>query len=418
MFFIYYQTVLIPGTLHSWVLILGLAITLPGILRQCADSGYRLPTDYAAIALIGFVITLGFFANAGYSTVSQLQAYLLGLASYLFVRENMPRVDMSFFLALLKWFLVINSVLIILQFLTGDFYPARYLAAGDPPLNLPAGVSDGPTKNGMLQAFALSVLFARFIWSRNGRVLFQSLLLLVGTIALLLSTSRAGIVGFLVAALFCIVFAATRRKKGLAPRERSIMRSYVFPIVLLASFIRLIVMAPQLADVQGYNYIANVIAFKLTQREDDSILERFRQSNTAFDVIHNSPLQLFAVGAGVGAFEKMDGLNVHNSYVEFLFENGLFGFLALAFLVGHVIRRALLRCEIEDVLPLLAGLVSMMAFMAFHDVLRGRTFWLPLAMLASLAYGKTPRLSPATSRRITAAGREPVSWPRPGLASQ
>jgi hypothetical protein len=406
MFFIYYQTILVPGTLHSWVLVFGLAFTIPDILRKCVNSGYTLPVDYGVIALLAFLLVIGFLANLGFSTVSSLKAYLLSLGCYVFARENMPRVDTSFFISLLTWFLLINSVLTILQFVTGDFFPARHLAAGDPPLVLPSGVSDGPTKNGMLQAFALSVLFARFAWSRTGSAFLQGMLILLGTIALVLSTSRAGIVAFLAAAVVCIIFVVVYRKKGKESRKRSFLRSYAFPLILVALFIRIVAIAPRLAGMQGYNYVANVIAHKLSRQADGSIQERFHTSSTAFELARSNPLQLFAVGSGVGAFENLEGINIHDSYLEFSFEVGLVAFFALAYLTVHVVRKALSRGNVSEVLPLIMGLVSTMVFMAFHDVLRGRTFWLPLGMLASLAYAIPPHFMPKPVPGAKAAGQQ------------
>ena len=39
----------------------------------------------------------------------------------------------------------------IAQLVTGEFFPARYIATGNPPITIPSGVSDGPTKMVFLQ---------------------------------------------------------------------------------------------------------------------------------------------------------------------------------------------------------------------------------------------------------------------------
>lgn len=82
-FFVYYQTVGIRGTLHSWVLVFGLAVTHPNIIiRRFVSSGSRLPLDYAIVGLLAVLVVLGFVVNLSSATVLQLQAYILSLAGY------------------------------------------------------------------------------------------------------------------------------------------------------------------------------------------------------------------------------------------------------------------------------------------------------------------------------------------------
>jgi O-antigen ligase len=404
-FFVHYQTIGIPGTLHSWVLVAGLAATLPRIIRRVVAADFKLPLDYAVVAFLALVIVLGFLANFGDSTVSQLQAYLLALACYVFVRENMSALPESFLPRLIVWFLLINSALILLQFATGEFYPARYLAAGDPELRIASGVSDGPTKNGMLMAFGLCVIFARFLLgqsrSRSGAVAVLS----IGVLGLILSASRAGLVGFSLGALVCWVYVTFAGKRRRIASRRSTLVTYGLAVAVMILFVRIIIEFPRWGGATEYGYAANVVAYKLGQREDDSIGQRFQTVATAASRIRNNPVSIFGLGFGVGSFEKNnEGLNVHNSYVEFLFEAGLAGFLAFVFLNVHVIRKAFARAKYTNALPILAGLVAIMGFMAFHDVLRGRMYWIPLGILASLAYHST---SPRA--RVARAASAPAS---------
>lgn len=387
-FFVYYQTILLPGTLHSWILMLGFGLTLPRIMYRSAKEGYSLPYDYTLVLGLVVLLVLSFVANFGDTTLSQLQAYLLALVCYVFVRENMPDIAPSFIRTLLFWFLLINSIFVILQFYTGEFFPARYLAAGDPPLMLPSGVSDGPTKNGMLQAFALSVFFARFIAGVEKVKVLEIVTFVIGVAALILSASRAGLAAFILAVPISVGLLMLSRKRAAQKTRRSRKIVYVFLVLLMALFVRVITSFTQFIDPHEYSYAASVIAFKLSQREDDSIGERFITSSTALSEAVGNPIQLLGVGFGVGSFEKTVGINLHNSYIEFLFEAGLLGAILLWSLVFHVVRKALKSGQILDALPFIAGLISIMGFMAFHDVLRGRTFWIPLAIVGSIAYGR------------------------------
>jgi len=397
-FFVYYQTIGLPGTLHSWALILGFTFTLPTLLLRLTRNDFRVPVDYALIGFMGVVMLIGFVANYGAATFWQLQAYLLGLVTYLFVRENMPYVRFEWFSRLMIVFLSINTALMILQFWTGGFFVARTLAAGDSPYLLPSGVSDGPTKNGMLQALALSYVFARLLWLPKSS-LFEKALVAFGLGALILSGSRAGLLAFMMAAIGCAVLQFATRPAGNLPRKkRSGIRMFLVVTVLLGGIVRAVIAIPDLVNSMDVNYAANVLAYKLSLGdnsdatiEEGSVDTRFSQLTHAIRRIKENPVPVIGVGFGAGSFEVSEGLNMHNSYFEFLYEMGLVSLVALIVLTVWTGRRAFQRNSAEVVVPILTCLFSVMVFMMFHDVLRGRTFWIPLGMIGSLALARNER---------------------------
>ena len=90
--------------------------------------------------------------------------------------------------------------------------------------------------------------------------------------------------------------------------------------------------------------------------------------------------------------------SAHNSYLEFLVEAGAISFLLLIALIIHVGRVVLRRPDWYNALPLAAMVSAAMTAMLFHDVLRGRIFWVPLGLLAAFAYSER---APAPKDEVT-----------------
>jgi O-antigen ligase len=395
-FFVYYQTRFVPGTLHSWVLLLSFVLTLPVIFERFTNNRATLPMDYVVLCVLGLLFLLGFAVHSTGAVIDSLQAYMLSLMCYIVVKENASMLSATFMLRLMKCFLLINGVFVILQFVTGTYYPAVLLAAGEPPLLIPSGVSDGPTKNGMLIAFALSFMLGRLLWGQRASFL-DFLIFTVGVISLLLSASRAGTASFLVVVAAAVLFAVVTRKRFPLNLMNFAKAGLIFliPLIVISvsdlGFDTLI----WLRDPEADRYGVNAIIYKLTLAEDDSISERYQHVEQALRLMLDSPIQTLSVGFGLGSFIALhEGVNVHNSYFEVLFELGFYGFAAFVWLTVHVVRKVLSRENAIAMLPMLFALLSVMIFMAFHDVLRGRTFWIPLAILASYAY-TAPRRQPS-----------------------
>lgn len=395
-FFVYYETKVIPGTLHAWLMIFGLMLTIPILGKKYGGASIKIPRDYLLIIILFLVIVLGFLAN--YSTTDWLnfQAYILMLATYVYVKENTTDDTLNFLSSLIKYFLLINGIFVILQLLTGSYFPARFLAAGDPPLIFATGVSEGATKNGMLISFALSHMFARFIFKKNSFSLFDYLIFLIGIISLLAATSRAGLFSFAAVVVFGSIFAlfqSVRKKQyklshlnivvaaGSICAAFAVISWYGFDFEILYDF----------RDSSADRYGLDAMLYKLSVFNDDSTEERFGTIEFGIKQFFESPLHFFSVGFGTGTFEKIFGLNVHNSYFELLFTTGFFGFLVFLLLVVNVVRKALFRIDALKIIPVLFSLCGIMAFMSVHDVLRGRIFWIALGIASAFAYTNSRR---------------------------
>lgn len=414
-YFVHYQTTLAFGTLHSYVLIAGVVIVLPQIAVRCIRSGYRLPRDYMIASVLLLSMFVGFFVNIRDAQLFTLKAYLLGVACYVFLRAVTPAVRLEHFFALNAVFIVGNSVLMLAQLATGEYFPARFLAAGNPPLILTSGFADGPTKNGMIHASALSLILARALFLRAPLMSMNGLALLLGTGTLLLTTSRAGIVAFAAAVLFNVgLLGVWRGKLAFAPRR--VIRGLAVVVVAGGALFygaRYAMSdraqtAGRAATVAG-QYASGILALKFMPKDgdltsliaDDSVGQRFTIYRTVLVMLSQHP-QIVVFGTGIGSFEALfdeyttdrslvgAGGSTHNSWLEFLVEGGVLTYLVWLVLTVHVVRKALGRPDAALAVPILSALISTMVFMVFHDVLRGRMFWLPLGILGAMAYYRGP----------------------------
>jgi O-antigen ligase len=372
-------------------MVFGLILSIPNLSKKYAGAYIRVPFDYFILSILFLVILLSYLTNYSTSNWNNLQAYILMFATYIYVKENTILITLDFLDSLVKYFLLINGVLVIMQLLTGDYFPARFMAAGDPPLIIASGVSDGPTKNGMLISFALSYLFARLIFKKFPFSLFDFSIFLVGFISLLLATSRAGILSFFTVIIFGCLFALVQTTKKSQYKLRS---SFIIGIAGFISAVWAFILQNQLnfeifyhlRDGGKDNYALDALFYKLSVFIDGSMEERFDIYEFGMNQFLVSPVHFFLVGFGPGTFEKLNGENVHNSYFDFLFATGSLGFLLLLLLVGHVIRKALSRPDTLEIIPLLFALGSIMVFMLAHDVMTGRVFWVALGVISAFAY--------------------------------
>ena len=399
-FFIYYETILIPGTLHTWLIFIGLILTAPSLIKKYVGKDIKLPLDYLLVLILMVIIFLGFLVN--YSTTDWIncQAYLIMLFTYIYVKENAHKDTLEFLYSVIKYFILIHGLLVILQLWTGSYFPARFFAAGDPALIIASGVFDGPTKNGMITSFALSYMFARIILNKYSFSLFESLIFIIGIIALLASSQRAGLISFCVVVIMASFIILIH--KIIKKQYKLILLSISFILLIICLAVIIIIQYEldfeilhnfllSVRDPAADKYGINVVIYKLSVFGDDSAEERFNTIKYGFKQIFESPIHLFSLGFGTGTFEKIYGLNVHNSYFELLFTTGIYGFFIFLFLVGYIVRKALSRLNSFEIMPILYAMGSFMVFMLAHDVLRGRMFWIALGITSAFAYSNFGR---------------------------
>jgi hypothetical protein len=396
-FFIYYETKFIPGAIHSWIMFFGLIFAFPMLFNKYFRYSFKIPLDYLFVFIIFILVVLGFFVNYETTDLSNFQAYILMLATYVYVKENVSSDTLEFLSFLIKYFILINGILVIMQLFGSGFYPARYLAAGDPPLIIASGVSDGPTKNGMLISFGLSYMFASLLLVRRSFFsLFDLFIFFIGFISLICATSRAGLFSFLfvigLGLIFSLVMVLKNRQYKLNIKIIIILFFSIFILLMTVSKLGLnFESLYDLRDPASDRYGLDVMLYKLSVFDDGSTGERLDMIAYFVRYFFESPLNFISIGFGTGSFEKMYGSNIHNSYLELIFTTGFLGFFAFILLIFYIISKALSSNDAIEIIPVLFSLVSVMFFMSTHDVLRGRIFWVALGIISAFAYSSKIR---------------------------
>jgi len=384
-FFFYYEMRFFPLTLHSIFLILGLLSMIISFAIKTIEKGLlsiKAPIDIILIFAFAIVIITGFIQNLSTVTFSNLQAYILGLVCFLFVRINGYLISSDWVFKVIRWFLIINSLLIITQFTTGRGFVASFFAAGDPPFIIPSGVSDGPTKNGMLQAFAMSAVLGRLFFSKENFFVIDLLTILVAVPSLIFSASRAGMLSFGVTFMIGLLMLLFYRNNNLIRNRKGIFYFFIFISIGVLVIVNLGIINLLDKDPGELKQASDIIIFKLTARSDDSFSDRIENIGKVENIMMASLSKVVTFGIGVGSFEVMNGgFNIHNSYLEVLLQTGLFGFFLFLVLVVYVFYKIVTSDNLTMIIPVFFGLLSTMIFMTSHDILRGRIFWLPLALL-------------------------------------
>lgn len=385
-FFVYYETRFVPGTIHTWLMLFGTILLFPQLISRYYVRAENVSFDYVCVLVLLFLIFSGGVANISTSKPSNIQAYVLMLVTYIYVKENTTVNVVHFMKTIIQSFLVINGILMVLQTLTGGFFPARYLAL-DPPLVIASGVSDGPTKNGFLISFSLSYMLAHALFKRLSFGIFELFAFLIGVLSLILAASRAALLSFGVIVFLGIAFALIQSLKKREFRLNYTFVLFVFLFVvgvagLLSHLSEGIELLAQYRNADVSNYGLAVIQHKSSNFMDESVGERFGTISYLAKLFFDSPLHFISVGYGPGSFETLYGLNVHNSWAEILVTTGLYGFLSFLVFVIYVVNRALKSENAVDIAPMIFALMSVMVFMAAHDIVRGRIFWVALGVIA------------------------------------
>lgn len=366
-------------------MLLGLLLLLPRLYNWMSMGSFKMSIDYAFIVCLGILLFLGYIINFSTTTWIKMQAYVLMLFTYVYVKENTRMETISFFIQLTKYFILVNGFFIILQTFTGSFYPAKYIAAGDPPLLIPAGVSDGPTKNGFLVSFCLSAMLARFIFKKFFFNFFDLSIFVLGFISLILSASRAGLISFVGVFLIFIFLKISFIIKHRYFKTRVSFYLFLltplilFPILLVKFGISMKVLIDLSSSDDKYG--VRTIVYKASNYYDDSTLERAQMFTKIFPLLKENPFYIFSCGMGAGTFENLNSLNIHNSWLELFLITGSFGFFCFVCLNIYLLRKLHKSRYALLLMPVIFSLFSVMIFMLAHDILRGRIFWIALGII-------------------------------------
>ncbi len=361
---------------------LSMLISLVITTKDKGLSAIKIPLDVIMVLALSIVIIIGFIQNLSTATFSNLQAYLLGIISYIFVRLNGRLIQIDWFFKVTRVFLLINSILILIQFTTGAGFIASYFAAGDPLMVIPSGVSDGPTKNGMLHAFAMAIIFGQLLFSEKKKVTINLMIFILALPGIILSASRAGMAGFFGSLFIALILLFFHRNKNLTSNKKGVLSVFILLFVVLLFILNIGLVSILDQENTELKSASDIVLYKLTASDDDSYSDRFENIEKVEIIAFDSFVKIITFGIGVGSFETINqGFNIHNSYLEVLLQTGLIGIVLFLSLIIYVFRYFFLSSKITIIIPFFLGLISIMIFMTFHDILRGRIFWMPLGLL-------------------------------------
>ena len=397
-FFLHYELAQLPGSLHGLLLILGLILLAAKSISDTTQGYNKLDNDvFLAYLLLGIVIISFFVSLIGMNETKEpilsdqwlnLRAYAFMPLAFIYVRYLIDSEDLKFLFEVCKWFIILNSTLMVLQLLTGSFYIARYFAAGDPPLIIPSGFSDGPTKNGMLIIYALSIVIGCIITGKSKGLFLNWVAVFLGLGTLVLAASRAAFFGiFAVILIAGFIYLIIRARSG---KGNFIATAFVsiFALSLISS-------ALVLSNTDGFQLFletygqedktVRAVGHKATNIVDSSLLERFEIWIEFIARLGDNILATLSFGHGPGySLAVNEGMNIHNSYLEMLYQLGLVGVIIFLCMLFIVLKRAY-NSKNPIYIPIFLALISIMVFMMAHDVIRGRLFWTALGILAASA---------------------------------
>jgi len=261
-------------------------------------------------------------------------------------------IQIDWFFEIIQIFLLINSLLILLQFTTGRGFVASYFAAGDPLMVIPSGVSDGPTKNGMLHAFAMSLLIGELLFSEKKRVLVNLSIIIIALPGLILSASRAAVAGFLVVMFVALVLILFYRNKNLIRNKKGMYSVFILLSAVLVIIINIGLVSILYHEDKSVKAAADIVHYKFTASDDDSYSDRFENIEKVKIIAFKSLAMIITFGIGVGSFETINsGFNIHNSYLEIFLQTGLFGTILFLLLIFYVFRKSFISSRITRIIP-------------------------------------------------------------------
>jgi O-antigen ligase len=188
--------------------------------------------------------------------------------------------------------------------------------------------------------------------------------------------------GFAVALFVALIFTLFYRNKNLIRNKKGVLSVFLLLSAVLVVVINMDLISILDQEGKSVKSASDIVLYKLTAANDDSYSERFENIEKVETIAFKSLAKIITFGIGVGSFETINqGFNIHNSYLEILLQTGLLGTILFITTIFFVFRSMFKSKKITAIIPIFLGLFSIMVFMTFHDILRGRIFWLPLALL-------------------------------------
>jgi len=267
--------------------------------------------------------------------------------------------------------------LMAVQLATGD--PVFFL--GNRDYLIPTGFSSDQHKNAFL--VTISYAFIQSYLVGNRFKFFGFVFFLVCFLFILIGSSRAGLVAFVVATAFIFI-------KGIKLKD-----SLMLLIFGLGSALLLLVMLVSFAaDNTIYHLLPDelLIAYEATIMKysnfisDSSVGERIMLWTSFASMGDINLLKLLTFGLGPGAVDHINSQTMHNTPLDILFSVGAIGLLSISVIIFRIVRRAATGEDGHDGFALSAVIVSIIVFSMFHDFGRARFLWIFLGLAACSYY--------------------------------
>ncbi len=169
-------------------------------------------------------------------------------------------------------------------------------------------------------------------------------------------------------------------------------------------FMQLFVVIPLVVAMLGIQFSAQISSRMMSfvdgvYSEGDQASDRLSLWRNASDVADRWPLQGLGPGGHSGLLRSLDGMEAHNSFLDWATVAGLPAAISLGFIVLCALAGLLLRTEYELALALSAIVV----FSMFHFVLRQPVFWLFLALALRVGWRQQKESATYLRRRQSEA---------------
>ncbi|PYZ95907.1 hypothetical protein CR205_16135 [Alteribacter lacisalsi] len=315
------------------------------------------------------VTAIGFlYANDAYRVMTYLKDYYMGVLLVLLLLLSI-RTEASMNRLLWTYLTLTFSVAVISLAAYGF-----YLTGGTQTLFVSidsvsvrsTGLFGNPNYYGM--SLLMSLAAAAVLLKRNGKKKLLAIMLAVFTVTAVLTMSRGTWIS--VGSMYAIWGLLALRP--LTKKKMAVLASVPALAVITAVFFR------QMAPGTGVHPLfARLTDFDFTIREG-----RFYLWEQGFHLVMSQPAFIF-FGVGGNQFHTYSeaGITnyVHNGYLNFAYENGIFGILLLLALTIFLFSRV--RSGRAFANPFAIGIIGFYVMSLSNDVFRVREFWFAVAIL-------------------------------------
>jgi len=372
--------ILAYGSIPTYLILLGLIIT---ILRKPNS----LILDKFEQPFLVFLICLVLSIILGASTVKLLhiQSFLLMFLTYLYARSiSAPNIRFQYLIWVFASFLLLNLSLMAAQLATGN----PVLFPGESSYLVPTGFAVDQHKNAL--HIVISYAFIQSYLVRNKYRLYSLAFFMVCLTFLLINTSRAGLVVFVVTTAY-IYLIGLKLKHSLLIMGLTTMG--IFLLYLIASIEGAHTVLYDLLPLElGIAYKSAVLKYTAFF-SDDSVYERYMLWSSLTNMNGLDSVRILTFGLGPGSFDSMHSQTIHNTPLDILVSVGMISLISLSIVIIRIIRFSVSRNITNDSFALSAVVVSIVLFSMFHDFGRARYLWVFLGLAASCYYWKNHSFS-------------------------